>query len=657
LLLTPVPAAAQDAQQLTDLTLEELMRITVERVFGASQRLQPVTEAPASVSIVTADDIHRYGYRTLADILRGVRGLYVSDDRNYSYVGVRGFARPGDYNTRVLLLVDGHRVNDNIYDQAGIGGELGIDASLFERVEIIRGPASSLYGTSAFFAVVNIITKSGASLGGGSVALEGGTLGTRRANLAFGRRRANGLDFAFSGTYQRSEGTARLYFPEFDSPATNSGVAERLDDEQLGQFFGRVNFRNWTVTGAVGGREKAVPTASFGTVFNEQQARERTTDRRALVHAQYDRTLGRARVAGRVSFNRYSYDGLYPLPADEAEGAALANYDSAVGTRWGIDARLTRAAPGKQDVTLGLEFFHNLQQDQRNSYDRPTEWDFAIERSSRQGAIYIQDQIRVRPRFLLDLGVRYDRYRGANRVSPRAAAIFAQSPNQSFKYLYGNAFRAPNAYELEYHTAGVSNIELSPESIDTHEIVWERYTGEWLRTSASTYWYNADRLITLRDDPTTFDGLSFSNVGRATAEGVELEGEIRLKNGAHGLASYTFQHATDRVTETVLTNSPRHVATFRVSMPSFGADRSFTSIELQRLSGRRTLAGSVLDGVLVAHVTLTGRVRPGLELVASIRNLLDQRYADPASDEHVQDSIPQDGRTFRMGVRWTFLAK
>ena len=153
-----LPAAAA-AQSLTDLSLEDLMQIDAGQVFGASERLQPSIEAPASVSFITAQEIQRYGYRTLADILRSVRGMYVTNDRNFSYIGTRGFGKPGDYNSRILLLINGHRVNDNIFGQAEIGAEFGLDPATFERVEVIHGPASSIYGDSAFFAVVNVITR------------------------------------------------------------------------------------------------------------------------------------------------------------------------------------------------------------------------------------------------------------------------------------------------------------------------------------------------------------------------------------------------------------------------------------------------------------------------------------------------------------------
>ena len=132
---------------------------------GAARHLQRTTEAPASVTVITASDIETFGWRTLADVLKSVRGFHMTYDRNYSYVGVRAFGRPTDYNNRVLVLVDGHRLNDSIYDGALLGTEFPVDLALVDRVEVIRGPGSALYGTSAFLAVVNVITKKGAQVG------------------------------------------------------------------------------------------------------------------------------------------------------------------------------------------------------------------------------------------------------------------------------------------------------------------------------------------------------------------------------------------------------------------------------------------------------------------------------------------------------------
>src|SRR6266704_6606531 len=145
----PDPKAAQSSSE------EMILFQELPSIFGASKYEQKPTEAPASISIVTSDEIQRYGYRSLVEILRSVRGFYATYDRNYSYIGVRGFNRPGDYVTRVLLLLDGHRLNDNVYDQAAIGTESFIDVGAIERIEIIRGPSSSLYGANAVLAAVN----------------------------------------------------------------------------------------------------------------------------------------------------------------------------------------------------------------------------------------------------------------------------------------------------------------------------------------------------------------------------------------------------------------------------------------------------------------------------------------------------------------------
>jgi len=650
LIVAPAWTAAQAKPHLPDLNIEDLMGVGIQRVFGASERLQPVTEAPASVTIITAEDIRRYGYRTLGEILGGVRGFYVTNDRNYNYIGARGFGRPGDYNSRVLLLVNGHKVNDNVYDQAHIGTELGIDVAMFDRVEIIRGPASSLYGTSAFFAVVNVMTRSGASLDGASFDADAGTLGSGLVRASYGRELAPGVEFALSGTYERSSGVGGLYFPAFDAPETNAGIAEDLDGERLGEVYGRFKAHDFTVTAAYGSRHKFVPTASFGTLFNNQTSREQTTDGQSLVVGQYDHLAGRTRIAAEVSFDRAYYHGIYPF-ASERDGPVLINDDSALGTRWGTGGHVTRPLPGRQTLTVGGEFLANINQKQWDTFNDPLVQGFTIDQSSNQSAVYLQDEIRVRPWLFLNGGVRYDRYERFARTTPRGAVIVMPTPNQSFKYLYGRAFRAPNAYELYFYDDATSY--LRPESIGTHEVVWEQYVGERFRTSLSAYHYTASQLITFNvidSDGGFFDVYGFLNDGTVRAKGLEGEVEVRSKRGLQALGSYALQRAED-ATAARLTNSPGQMAKLRLSAP-VPIHRSIASAEIQYMSSRRTVAGASVPGATIANVTFSSRITSSVELIGTVRNLFNQSYADPASDEHRPDVIQQNGRTARIGIRW-----
>jgi len=645
-----VPASSAWAQApLPELSLEDLMKIDAGHVFGASERIQSVTEAPAAVSFVTAEEIRRYGYRTLADILRSMRGIYVTDDRNFSLLGAQGFAKPGDYNSRILLLINGHRVNDNVFGQAEIGAEFGLDPAMFERVEFIRGPASSLYGDSAFFGVVNVITRSSSALGGGSVTVEAGSLGTTLLRTSFGRTFRNGLDLVVSGTRENSDGERRLFFPAFAAPNTNNGIAEDLDAEGTKQFYSRLSFKGLTLTSAYGTRRRDVPTASFGTLFNEHLWREQTTDRHSLVDGEYGRSIGQTNLTFRVSFDRFTYDGTYPFEGEQV-GIPLVGKNSVIGTRWTLAAGFTRSLPARQTVRAGLEFIDNIRQDQIVRYVDFPELGATTARSSTQHAIYFEDELKLGRNFIVNGGLRYDGYGDFMKVTPRTALIFMPSSTQSFKYLYGRAFRAPNSYELNDLYFGDSVDHLRPEVIDTHQFVWERYTQDWIRTSVSSYWYKANGLITSVADPAALLGTTFVNQGEVRAKGLEFEAQMRLKWGWQALTSYAVQKATDQDIQAELSNSPRHIVKARLSIPG-PLPKSFISMEGQYLSQRKTLSGSHVAANTVANLNLIQPLGHSWELFAGVRNVFDSEYLDPASSSHRQDAIPQNGRTFRFGLQ------
>ena len=202
------------------LNIEDLARV---KVYSASRHEEEVRDAPASVSVITAEEIRRYGWRTLGEVLGSLRGFYTSYDRNYTYLGVRGFLRPGDYNSRILLLIDGHRLNDNVYGSAEIGTEFPLDLDLIDRIEVVRGPGSSLFGTNAVFGVINIITRRPAARFAVETSGDVSSFLSRTGRIT-AQATADRWSGLLSGTLYESAGPSRLFFPEFASPATNGGL-------------------------------------------------------------------------------------------------------------------------------------------------------------------------------------------------------------------------------------------------------------------------------------------------------------------------------------------------------------------------------------------------------------------------------------------------
>jgi outer membrane receptor for ferrienterochelin and colicins len=635
-------AGAQPAQDVAGMSLKDLL--DVEVVSTASKFPQSTREAPASITVITADEIREFGFRTLTDALRSVRGFYTTYDRNYAYVGLRGFARPGDYNTRLLLLIDGQRLNDGIYDMAPLGTDSPVAMALIERIEIIRGPGSSLYGSNALFGVINVVTKTGAARQGVHAEAQGGSLGTHAASASYGRLFGDGTEMLVAMSGYRSSGQHRLHFPEFDA-AGSPGIVTDLDHDEASTLLGSLSAGRFSVRALAAHRHKHVPTASFETVFGDP--RETTTDDRASLSGVYEGPLGRAWMGtARLGYDYYRYRGQYPY--DNADQAPRMYEDLSFAQSVTGELTVRRRMGRRHQVTLGAEVRHHFEARQAASDGDQAHID--LDRPGTSAGVYAQDEARIWPWLLVNVGARIDRFMefGA-RATPRAAVVWLPRPQTAVKLLHGRAFRSPNAYERYYYndSAALSG-DLRPEEIRSTELVWEESWSKYLRGTVTAFVYDVDRLIGQRGSSES--QIYFANAGATRARGIEAEAEARFK-GMIARVSHATTRARDHETTMPISNSPVHVS--KASL-QFRGSTTAVGIEGQYVGERLTIRGEPLKGFFMSNVTFSTAAERRLSLQVSVYNLFDSAYADPAAEEHVQKSIAQDGRTLLLRAGFRF---
>lgn len=645
--------AAQDPDKKPDLTeipLDELMGLKIDEVYSASRFVQKLRQAPSNVTVVSAEEMRRLGHRTLADVFRGTRGTYVTNDRNYSYLGIRGFGLPADYNNRVLFLVDGHRVNDNVYDAHTPGREFIVDLDMIERVEIVRGPVSSLYGSNAFFGVVNVMTRKGRNLAGAELSASAGSFGTYEGKAAWGRRFEDGPEVSLSGSLYGRKGET-LYYPEFDDPSTGNGVARNADGEKAGKVLGELAWKGFSLQGAWSERAKEIPTAAYGGIFPTDETN--TSDQFGYATLKYERTFGESLdVLARLSYNRYWYRGEYLY--DDGLGNAVLNHDSALGYWWGAELLITKRVGESVTLTGGAEYRDNFRQDQKNHDELGTYVD--VQESSDVGALFVQADARLIDELRVNAGLRLDDYSTfGSTVNPRASLIWSPDAWTTFKAIYGRAFRAPSAYEMDWGGTSTqkANPDLDPETIETYELSAEREIVHGLSLFVGVFHMDCEDLINLEIDP--LDGLRvFRNINEVHTRGVETELRLSLEGGINATASYSYQDAEQKDPDRQMRNSPTHLAKLSLSAPLL-LNTIYAGLELQYVGERRTLGGDKTDAYWVANVSLTAaNIAKGLDLSVSIYNLFDEEYFDPGAAEHTQDQIEQEGLAFGVKLTWKF---
>jgi iron complex outermembrane receptor protein len=635
---TATPVASGSKSDLAAMDLEQLMKIEV--VFAASKRAQQTRDVASFVSVVTAAEIKEHSYRTLGDVLKTLPSFYIGNDRTYSFVGVRGFARPGDYNSRVLVMVNGLRTNDNTYDRAYVGEEFGVDMDLVERIEVIRGPSAAIYGSNAFFAIINVVTKRGATLKGAEVATSAASFDTYGGRASYGQTFGSDVDVLVSASFSDSKGQ-NLFFPEYDSPATNNGIARGADAESFHKLFATLTKGNFSFQAHNAVRDKHTPTATVATLFNDSRAHN--VDQISQASVSYSRAFEHgASLSTRVHGSRWTYDGEYPFAPSLPPGR-----DGSVGEAWGVEVDAGRAV-SRHFFNVGAQYTDNVMQDRKTYSPVP----FMIYQDNRNQStvwgVFAQDEVKLFQPLTLLAGVRYDQYTTfGSATSPRLGLIYAPGSATTVKLLAGRAFRAPN--ESELHAEGVvskSNTNLLPERIETLELIAQRLIGGGVQVSTSMFRNRLSDLLSQRLDPSD-NMLVFENADAIESKGVELGLEVNRGHGVTGQLSYAVQRTEDRATGVELTNSPRHMAKMQLHAPLIA--HVSAGLDAQYLSSKRTMVGSVVSGYTVTNLSLLAPKLFGrMDLSASVYNVFDVDYTVPSAPGKVQNVLQQDGRSLRV---------
>jgi iron complex outermembrane receptor protein len=386
-----VVGTATAAVDALDMTLDELLAV---RIVSTPKFAEHPDRIPSAISVLTAEDIRLYGWRTLGEALRSLQGFNVTSDHTYDYAGMRGVAQPGDYRPRMQVLVDGVSLVDTIYASVPVDTAFPLDIGLVERIEVIRGPSASVYGGDAMFGVINVVTRAGVGHGSTEFALTTDRGAGRRLRATWSGEIA-GASALLSASAFHSSGSSLAF-----SDLTADGEATRVrhvgaDDGR--QLFFKLRGADWRLTLLHAERERTVPTGSYETLPNDTGHFE--TDRYDFL------SLAREwRLAADQTFELHAVVGQYgndgAFPYDYApDNPRLFNVDKARGNWWGIENRWVYTGWRGHRLTLGLEYRANTRQDQRNDdrgygcFDLGSPAPCLDSReSSRQATLYVQDE-------------------------------------------------------------------------------------------------------------------------------------------------------------------------------------------------------------------------------------------------------------------------
>ncbi|MGH8267092.1 MAG: TonB-dependent receptor plug domain-containing protein [Steroidobacteraceae bacterium] len=599
IVLAASPVRAEDSEQ------PQPVIVTATRVPT------PPLEVASSVTVVTADDIEARQERTFADLLKDVPGLNVVQTGGPG--GTTSVFMRGTNSNHTKVLIDGIDISDpsNSTGAFDFGQLLTPD---IERVEVLRGPQSGLYGSDAIGGVINIVTRKGSGPLQFTGAAEGGSLSTfNQAASISGSQDA----FSYAGNLMHYHAGALPVTPLDLLPPGEARNDDYDDNFTVSTKLGLDVTRDFTL--GLGARYTSIELRTTGDTFDfitftsfpaAEQTRARTAEYYARLFAQlssfdgaFEQTLGFA----------FSHQRTSTLQPDTPEALNT-------GERNKVDWQGNLKLQPTETLVLGAEYEHD-------------EISEPISASTRVTSGYAELQSQLGEQWFSALNVRYDdNDRFGSRLTYRfAPAWVINSTGTKLKASVGSGFKAPTLSELfqDFPPLFFANPHLKPETSTGYDAGFEQAAGKTLRFGVTWYYNRIRDLITT--DPVT--GTTYANVGRATTDGIESFASWQPLKALTLRADYTYTEATDDTTHAELLRRPRHKGNFDANWQVTDAWQVNADVLWIGTweDGNRDFSIVPLDAPGYTTVNLATRcqINRSFEVFGRLDNLFDRRYQNP----------------------------
>ncbi len=683
-LMLAIVAGAVWAESQSDVEILESVYGDADFISIATGRRQLVARAPATATVITADDIQAMGTTDLDQVLESVPGLHVSvsSNRYNAIYTIRGIY--SGTNPQVLVLVNGIPIT-NIYqgNRSQVWG--GMPVHNIARIEVVRGPGSALFGADAFAGTINIITKTADDIRGTETGVRAGSFNTKDAWVLHGGK-WGGLDAAFSLELHSTKGQKEIVEADAQTrldtlfgthaslaPGPVSTRRDTLDtrlDLSRGDWRLRLGYQGRSDVGNGGGISQALDPTGRGD--SDRYNADLTYDKLT-----FGKNWG---ITAQVSyFNVTQLTDLVIFPSGAFKGAFP---DGVIGNpdvyerHWRLGMSALYTGFDRHQIRLGMGFNHaslykvrEVKNFSQASGPLPVPLGGLVDvtdtvpfiRPHSRDVVYalVQDEWSIIPDWSLTAGVRLDHYSDfGDTVNPRLALVWLTSNDLTTKFLYGRAFRAPSFAE-QYtinNPVALGNANLKPETINTLELLFDYRPNNNLRSNLSIFRYSTDNTIRYVADAAPATTVTAQNTASQTGYGFEWEWDWRFHRQLKLYGNYAFQHSTDDATGHDAGNAPHHHLYGRADW-KFTPEWSLTP-QLNWVADRERVAGDTrpkIDDYVTLDVTLRRNKQHSdpWGVAASVHNIFDADAREPSlAPGGIPNDLPLAGRSFYLELSY-----